>query len=737
MESPEALQEKMVAAAVKRVFHGSLLSGKSAFAPELSAWSPETVADLHARFVDNLDESSDTFLVKLSRQLDKASDEVVTLAAELLFVNLAPLLPAQIGIAKKREILDTVLSWAGREIALPEDLEPALAGFLLGGQGFLNYRWAHLTLLIVLTGNLAGLPRNELEEVLSDPLKFRDVCFATQESLGHQKARAQIHVLLYVMFPDTFLPIASAKHKQDILEAFKTKLSERTDDVDLDLLALRKILEAEVGGPVEFYQPPLLDVWQPASAQYEQRGWLVRGANVDGHDFIPAWLADGYCSTGFAAVPEIPPGAPRPTIQHTVLDALPEATVNQRGQAVAQLYAFLNLMKTGDVVITVNSDEVHVGTVGGPAEYDPSTGLDNARRRPVSWATAQSPLSRSSLSKKIQSQLARPQTVSNISAVAAELAELAGLADAVDETLVEADATYTFELPPITEELAQELLMPLDWLRQTMQELDSRKQLILYGPPGTGKTFLAKRLARHLAGPDRTRIIQFHPSYTYEDFFEGFRPVKGEGGTIAFEVVPGPFKLIAEQARQDPAHPYILIIDEINRANLAKVFGELYFLLEYREDPITTQYSPAEPFELPDNLFVIGTMNTADRSIALIDAAMRRRFAFTRLSPDKPPINGLLRRWLTGQGLPTHPADILDALNAALDDPDLAIGPSYLMSKRIAEPEGLALIWRSQILPLLEDQLHGTGVDVEAEYGLQALPTPTQPSPDPTSNEPQ
>jgi 5-methylcytosine-specific restriction protein B len=149
--------------------------------------------------------------------------------------------------------------------------------------------------------------------------------------------------------------------------------------------------------------------------------------------------------------------------------------------------------------------------------------------------------------------------------------------------------------------------------------------------------------------------------------------------------------------------------------------GDVVVTVSSDEVYVGTVSASAEPFQLPDNLLVIGTMNTADRSIALIDAAMRRRFAFSRLSPDKPPINGLLRRWLTNQGLPMHPADILDALNAALDDPDLAIGPSFLMSEQVAELGGLALVWRSRILPLLEDQLHGTGVDVEAEYGLDAL----------------
>ncbi|WP_328423220.1 AAA family ATPase [Streptomyces sp. NBC_00443] len=190
---------------------------------------------------------------------------------------------------------------------------------------------------------------------------------------------------------------------------------------------------------------------------------------------------------------------------------------------------------------------------------------------------------------------------------------------------------------------------------------------------------------------------------------------------MVFDVLPGPFRLLAERAAKDPANPYILIIDEINRANLAKVFGELYFLLEYREEPVTTQYSPHDPFHLPGNLFLIGTMNTADRSIALVDAAMRRRFAFRRLSPEQPPVRGLLDRWLRDRGLPGTPARLLDELNARLGDADRAIGPSYLMRRGVDRPEVLGLVWRTQILPLLEDQLYGTGVDVEKEYGLDSL----------------
>ena len=267
--------------------------------------------------------------------------------------------------------------------------------------------------------------------------------------------------------------------------------------------------------------------------------------------------------------------------------------------------------------------------------------------------------------------------------------------------------------------LADELLFDVSWLRRVEKLLDDKRQVIFQGPPGTGKTHVARKLAECLAGAEeRVRLIQFHPSYAYEDFVQGFRPVLIDGQP-GFELRNGPLLDAAEAARAEPDRKHFLVIDEINRGNLSKVFGELYYLLEYRDRKMQLQYSSA-PFALPANLFIIGTMNTADRSIALVDLALRRRFHFVEFHPDKPPVAGLLARWLE-KNAPEYGwlAGVVDRANERLGDRPAAVGPSYFMKAGL-DGEMVDLIWEHNVLPYVEEHLYGEP-DRLADFDLAAL----------------
>ena len=284
------------------------------------------------------------------------------------------------------------------------------------------------------------------------------------------------------------------------------------------------------------------------------------------------------------------------------------------------------------------------------------------------------------------------------------------------------------------EDLAGELHLPIDFLKKIEKLLEEKKQVIFQGPPGTGKTFVAQKLAQHLAGAeDRYEVVQFHPSYSYEDFVRGYRPTLLDKGQAGFEFKDGPFLRIARQAEQDPDGNYYLIIDEINRGNLAKVLGELYFLLEYRKTAVNLMYQEDEehPFKMPPNLYIIGTMNTADRSIALVDLALRRRFAFVDFATNTEPVKGLLRRWLQANDLAHMEwmADIVERANEKLDDHHAAIGPSYFMRRELDEA-AVDRIWKHQVLPYVEEHLFGQR-DRLGEFVLDAL----RRTPDPTGGE--
>ncbi len=199
--------------------------------------------------------------------------------------------------------------------------------------------------------------------------------------------------------------------------------------------------------------------------------------------------------------------------------------------------------------------------------------------------------------------------------------------------------------------------------------LDLKRQLILQGVPGTGKTHVARHLARLLTGgrDECIRLVQFHPAYSYEEFVEGIkvRSVTVDGRSdVTYPVEDGLLCAFAEEASRRPAETHVLLIDEINRGNLPRIFGELLYLLEYREQSVCLPCS-RRSFRLPSNLYLLATMNAADRSVALIDQALRRRFSFLEMPPDP----AVLARWLQAHTPATFAERVLtlfERLNARL-----------------------------------------------------------------------
>jgi 5-methylcytosine-specific restriction enzyme B len=263
-------------------------------------------------------------------------------------------------------------------------------------------------------------------------------------------------------------------------------------------------------------------------------------------------------------------------------------------------------------------------------------------------------------------------------------------------------------VPYILDDFLTETYLTPRFARELKELLEDKRQIILYGPPGTGKSFVAQHLAQWLTGLEkppahRFEMIQFHPAYSYEDFIEGIRPesLLTEDGRYAvhYPTRPGLFVSFCRRAAQNPDLPHVFIIDEINRGNIPRIFGELMLLLEYRDRHVPLPYS-GERFQIPPNVYLIGTMNTADRSIALVDFALRRRFHFVHFGADAD----LFARWLEQyDGTLPYLAELYRRLaKDAVDDANFAIGPSYLMKPDLTEGR-LERIWRYSIEPYLEE----------------------------------
>ena len=288
-------------------------------------------------------------------------------------------------------------------------------------------------------------------------------------------------------------------------------------------------------------------------------------------------------------------------------------------------------------------------------------------------------------------------------------------------------------VPPVTpytkEEALAGLFMSETCFDNTIELLKYKKNIVLQGPPGVGKTFVAQRLANSLLqAVDKTRVqtIQFHQSYAYEDFIQGIRP-NDQG---RFEITDGIFYRFCAKARLDPGKKYCFVIDEINRGNLSKVFGEVMMLIEAdkrgEEILLANSRNADETFTIPDNVYLIGTMNTADRSLAMVDYALRRRFCFIELEPAFSSPEGIdkFRTYLVGKGTDKVLVDMivkkLSSINAIITKDTKNLGSGYCLGHSYFctangkyDRHWFERIIRFELKPLLQEYWFDAPEDVE------------------------
>ncbi len=408
-------------------------------------------------------------------------------------------------------------------------------------------------------------------------------------------------------------------------------------------------------------------------------------------------------------------------------------------QAAMQLLRLVADVQEGDRVIASDGQSVlGVGEVKGPYTYVPISPLPHQREvlwHPVEeWKTVDA--------DPIETRIAAVRDMRTHVEI--------------ERRLVEEPAAITKSVvKPVATSVGRKQIPRLPGVPGQIQSVIERKgQVVLYGPPGTGKTYWAIIATQELAArraygasfedldpaqrsrittgnatePALVRTCSFHPEYGYEDFIEGYRPSSNVHGQLTFALKPGVFRKLCDDAARAPDLDFYIIVDEINRGDVPRIFGELLTLLERdkRGHPVELSAS-GEVFRVPPNVYVVGTMNTADRSIALLDIALRRRFGFVELMPDYEVL-----RDASVAGLPL--GAWLEDLNSRIralgggDARNRQIGHAFLLDRNgpISRPEQLAAVLRDDIVPLLEEYSYDDFDQLVELLGAKLVDAPAQ-----------
>ena len=746
----------------------ALRAQDSLFTPGVSIWSTDNLQELRKRFLDRPNHGTGNFYEKLQQQLEDSPGRVYQLMAELLYVHFLIVWHTGMKGATKKEQVERVLSWGAPVRIVPEQLAAGLEQGIASSQALLMYRPYQVAFIIEFTEHWNDLPSAQREMLLGDPWAFKE--FAANLTFRGQLLKeapntcgAQREAMLHLVHPDTFEGTVSVEQKQTIASAssFVRFLTGETQDVDRKLDQIRRGLERELGQDFDFYDRAEdgNDIRARWDSQVDPWDGLVRQARayIDSGELEPSELdykvemAHDLSLARDAVLAENPDWG----------ELLKTALRSRQGHPIAwQLLDDFNrwcaTQATGALTALTSLWDGHTtsvteliraftgllpetalrGAVGNATnvisvllmaldveDYPPfrvtlfNQAYDRVRYpRPDSGADEAEVYEHALgfLDRFIEEAGARGVELRHRLDAQSVIWQLSGLGDPEPE-----DPPAPSDLA----ELANKVYLTSDFLSEIEALLFDKKQVIFQGPPGTGKTYVAQELALHLAGSaKRVHLVQLHPSYAYEDFVQGFRPAM-RAGQPGFALVDGPLLSAAKQAEAAPEEKHFLVIDEINRGNVAKVFGELYFLLEYRDKTIRLQYQADadDVFSLPANLYFIGTMNTADRSIALVDLALRRRFYFVDFHPDEEPVKNVLRGWIRKRAPNMEwVADVVDLANQGLqDDRHAAIGPSYFMKEGL-DNQMVRRIWRHSVLPYVGERFFG---DLErlGEFDLDKL----------------
>ncbi|MEN6622988.1 MAG: AAA family ATPase [Smithella sp.] len=435
--------------------------------------------------------------------------------------------------------------------------------------------------------------------------------------------------------------------------------------------------------------------------------WLVRvnyatGADIEGKHW-KEMREGGYVGIGWRYIGDLS-GLSYDTESKNKLKALMLDKYNERGGFAQEIFNFVTVVQKGDLILATEKEGavLGIGRVVGDYYYEEGNYAPN--RKKVEWFPQEqwhTPVIE--IKNRVVKQLLSPENIL-----------------AVESRLLGLTPHPKPEPSPL----------PLSGVTARIKEvLERKKQIILYGPPGTGKTYWAyqsitdlasqeifdksineheKREKSVIIGSDQNlgfvRVCTFHPSYGYEDFIEGYRPIS-TNGVLSFDLRQGIFKQLCHDAADNASKKFYLLIDEINRGDIPRIFGELLTILEKdkRGKSIILPVS-GERFSVPENVYLVGTMNTADRSIALLDTALRRRFGFMELMPDPSllgdaVLNGIpLRAWLESLN-----ERILHSIGR--DARNLQIGHAYFLEngKPLADFSRFVRVIMEDIIPLLEE----------------------------------